>query len=75
MTDQIAPKTRKAKAEPTAPVEPTQPVKPNTITVRPIHGNSAHLLTGVALIHNRPTEVANDSFTQAQVEAGKWAVC
>jgi hypothetical protein len=72
MTDQIAPKTRKAKAEPTAT---TPPVKPNTITVRPIHGNSAHLLTGVALIHNRPTEVANDSFTQAQVEAGKWAVC
>lgn len=71
MTDQTAPKTRKAKAEPTA----TASAKPTTVTVRPVHGDSAHLIAGLALAHNRPTEVPNDSFTQAQVEAGKWAVC
>lgn len=45
----------------------------DTITVKAIFGDAVHLLANIELKHNVLTEVPNDGFTQAQVEAGKWA--
>jgi len=44
----------------------------DTVTVKSVFGRSVHLLADIELPHNVATEVPNDSFTQAQVEAGKW---
>ena len=45
----------------------------DTLTVKAVYGDAVHLLANIELKHNVLTEVPNDGFTQAQVEAGKWA--
>ncbi len=55
------------------PAAPKDEAK-DTLTVKAIFGDAVHLLANIALPHNIPTEVPNDSFTQAQIEAGKWTL-
>lgn len=60
-----------------APIEPANPraagtFKPDSIVVKAVFGDANHLVANIDLKHNTPTEVPNDGFTQAQVEAGKW---
>ena len=53
-----------------APIDPVPGL--TSVKATAIFGDAIHLVANIYLKHNTPTEVPNDGFTQAQVEAGKW---
>ena len=55
-----------------APIDPVPGL--TSVTATAVLGDAVHLVANIALPHNVPTEVPNDDFTKAQVEAGKWTL-
>ena len=55
-----------------APIAPVPGL--TSVTATAVFGDAIHLVANITLPHNIPTEVPNDDFTKAQVEAGKWTL-